>query len=98
MTTIPGKPNPPKEGSGHPRVGELLDLRVENLAHGGLGIARRNGYVVFVEGGLPGDRVQATVTKSKRDYAHARTLDLVEPSEDRLPWRCEHEGGTCPGS
>jgi 23S rRNA (uracil1939-C5)-methyltransferase len=85
------------EGS-RPARGEELTLEVESLAYGGKGVARRNGYVVFVAGALPGDRVRAAVTKSKRSYAEARTLELVEPSPDRVPDRCDHGGEPCPGA
>jgi 23S rRNA (uracil1939-C5)-methyltransferase len=81
-----------------PRRGELLTLDVESLAYGGRGIARRNGYVVFVAGGLPGDRVRAEVTKSKRGYAEAATVELLRESPDRLPPRCDHGGEPCPGA
>jgi 23S rRNA (uracil1939-C5)-methyltransferase len=81
-----------------PRRGELLTLDVESLAYGGKGIARRNGYVVFVAGALPGDRVQAEVTKAKRGYAEASTVDLVRESPDRVPPRCDHGGEPCPGA
>ena len=81
-----------------PRRGELLDLDVESLAYGGKGIARRNGYVVFVAGALPGDRVRAEVTKAKRGYAEASTREIVRPSADRLPPRCDHGGEPCPGA
>ena len=81
-----------------PRRGELLTLDVESLAYGGRGIARRNGYVVFVAGGLPGDRVRAEVTKAKRGYAEASALELIEESPDRLPARCDHGGQPCPGA
>ena len=52
-----------------PERGEELDLRVESLAYGGAGVARLEGYVVFVSGGVSGDRVRAVVTKRKRGYA-----------------------------
>jgi 23S rRNA (uracil1939-C5)-methyltransferase len=39
-----------------------LELDVESLAFGGNGVARLNGFVVFVRSGLPGDRVRARVT------------------------------------
>ena len=87
------KPKAPK-----PRRGDMLELRVESIAHGGAGVARDDGFVVFVEGGYPGDVVRAEVIKSKRDFANARTVELLEPSADRVPVRCEHEGGGCPGS
>jgi 23S rRNA (uracil1939-C5)-methyltransferase len=81
-----------------PRRGELLTLDVESLAYGGRGIARRNGYVVFVAGGLPGDRVRAEVTKAKRGYAEAAALELIHESPDRVPARCNHGGQPCPGA
>jgi 23S rRNA (uracil1939-C5)-methyltransferase len=81
-----------------PRRGEQLILDVESLAYGGKGIARRNGYVVFVAGALPGDRVRAEVTKAKRAYAEASALELVRESPDRLPPRCDHGGQPCPGA
>ena len=78
--------------------GDELELAVEDLAHGGAGVARRNGYVVFVDGGLPGDVVRAHVTKAKRDYAYARAVELLEAGPDRVPERCDHAGAGCPGS
>jgi 23S rRNA (uracil1939-C5)-methyltransferase len=81
-----------------PRRGDVLELRVERIAHGGAGVARDDGFVVFVEGGFPGDVVRAEVTKTKRDFANARAVDLIEPSADRVPVRCDHGAGGCPGS
>src|SRR5687768_9781305 len=80
------------------RPGEEVVVRIEDLAHGGAGIARRDGYVVFVDGGLPGDLVHARVVKGKRHYARARAIELVEPAPDRVPVRCDQEGPDCPGS
>src|SRR5829696_8326349 len=81
-----------------PGRGELLTLDVESLAYGGKGIARRNGYVVFVAGALPGDRVTAEVTKAKRGYAEASAREIVRESPARVPPRCDHGGEACPGS
>jgi 23S rRNA (uracil1939-C5)-methyltransferase len=81
-----------------PRRGDILELDVDSLAYGGNGVARAHGYVVFVEGGLPGDRVRARVAKAKRDYAEARLTELLRPSADRVPVRCIHGDAPCPGS
>src|SRR5262245_11867489 len=89
---------PTQETPERPRRGELLELDVDSLAYGGKGIARRNGYVVFVAGALPGDRVRAEVTKAKRAYAEASTQELLRPSPDRVPSRCDHGGEPCPGA
>ena len=70
---------------GRVRRGEEFEAEIETLAYGGRGIARRDGYVVFINGGLPGDKVRAVVTKSKKGYAEANTIEMIEPSADRLP-------------
>ena len=53
------------------RPDDELDLRIESLAYGGNGVARLNGFVVFVRRGLPGDVVRARVTRVKRNHAEA---------------------------
>jgi 23S rRNA (uracil1939-C5)-methyltransferase len=75
-----------------PSRGDELELTVDSLAHGGNGVARLDGYVVFVAGAVPGDRVRAVVGKSKRAYAEARAVEIVEPSPDRIPPRADHPG------
>ena len=77
-----------------PARGADLDLCVESLANGGKGVARLDGYVVFVQGAVPGDRVRAQVTNSKRAYAEARTVELLEPSPDRIEPRAPHPGAS----
>ena len=47
-----------------PERGAELELSVDALAYGGNGIARLEGYVVFVAGAIPGDRVRAVVILS----------------------------------
>ena len=75
-----------------PRNGDELELSVESLAHGGAGVARLDGYVVFVLGAVPGDRVRARVHKSKRGYAEARAIEVVDPSPERIDPRAVHPG------
>src|SRR3954451_1870006 len=75
-----------------PQRGDELDLRVDALAFGGRGVARLDGYVVFVAGALPGDRVKATVTKRKRAYAEAQAIEILEPSPERIAPRADHPG------
>jgi 23S rRNA (uracil1939-C5)-methyltransferase len=55
-------------------------------------VARLNGYVVFVSGAVPGDRVRAVVQKAKRAYAQARTVEILEPSPERVPPQADHPG------
>ncbi len=78
--------------------GEQLEVEIDSLAFGGRGVARSEGLVVFVAGALPGDRVRVEITKAKKRFAEARTLELLQPSTERIADRCIHEGEPCPGA
>jgi 23S rRNA (uracil1939-C5)-methyltransferase len=78
--------------------GEQLELEIESLAFGGRGLARCDGMVVFVSGGLPGDRVRAEITKAKKRFAEARTVELLSPGTERIADVCVHEDEPCPGA
>jgi tRNA/tmRNA/rRNA uracil-C5-methylase (TrmA/RlmC/RlmD family) len=84
----------PQPGTLRPQRGDELELRIESLAFGGEGVARLGdgGYVVFVAGGVPGDLVRAVVHKRKRSYAHARTIEVLEPSPERIAPLAHHPG------
>ncbi len=72
------------------RKDEEVELQVDSLAYGGNGVARLNGFVVFVRRGLPGDRVRARVTKVKRGFAEALATEVLEPSPQRVDAPCAH--------
>jgi 23S rRNA (uracil1939-C5)-methyltransferase len=80
--------------SDRPEIGQTLELDVDALANGGEGVARHGdgGYVVFVSGAIPGDRVSAVVTRRKRSYAHARATEVLRPSPERMPPTANHPG------
>lgn len=67
-----------------------LELKIDSLAYGGNGVARLNGFVVFVRRGLPGDTVRARVTKVKRSHAEAIAVEVLEPGADRVEAPCVH--------
>ena len=89
MTTPAQPPTPART---RPRPGDELELTVDALAFGGAGVARADGYVVFVDGAVPGDRVRAHVYKAKRAYGHARALEILEPSPERIAPVADHPG------
>ncbi len=80
------------------RKGETVEGTVETLVYGGRGLIRDDGFVVFVDGVLPGDRVACEVTRAKRGYAEARATDLLDPSPARIPPQDVHQGEPCPGA
>jgi 23S rRNA (uracil1939-C5)-methyltransferase len=74
-----------------------LELSIESLAFGGNGVARLDGFVVFVRRGLPGDTVKARVTKVQRRHAEAVATVIVTPGPVRVEAPCQHypECGGC---
>ncbi len=72
--------------------GKELELEIETLAFGGRGIARRDGYVLFVDGAIPGQRVKARVTRKKRGYAEAVAFEVIKESELAVAPTCPHFG------
>ena len=72
--------------------GQELELTIDTLAFGGAGVARLDGYVVFVRDAIPGDRVRAVVTKRKKAYAEAQAVALLAPGPERVPPLADHPG------
>jgi len=69
-----------------------LELLVTDLAFGGKGIAKVDGFAVFVDQAVPGDRVLARIMKKKKNYAESRIISMIAPSEDRLEAPCPYSG------
>ncbi len=72
------------------RRGEEIELTLDKFADRGKSLTRVGGYVVFVAGAVPGDRVRAKVFKRKKSFAEARLLEVLEPSPLRTEPRCEY--------
>lgn len=72
--------------------GEIVELKIDSLAHGGAGVGRADGFVVFARGGLPGDTVQAEITGGKKRFAEGRVIEVLEHGPDRVPERAPHPG------
>ncbi|GAB4138653.1 MAG: 23S rRNA (uracil(1939)-C(5))-methyltransferase RlmD [Planctomycetota bacterium] len=72
------------------RAGENLELAIERMADGPDGFARKGGYALLVEGGLPGERVLAKVTSAARRFGRARVVEVLSPSPDRVEPPCRH--------
>lgn len=70
-----------------------------DLSHDGRGVARRDGEgskVTFITGALPGEVVTAEPTARNRHFDEARTLEVLQPSAQRVTPRCPHFG-VCAG-
>lgn len=67
---------------------ENLELRITDIAHGGYGVARENGQVIFVGGAIPGEKVRVQIFERKRRFAKAVVQEVLEAAPERIenPW------------
>jgi 23S rRNA (uracil1939-C5)-methyltransferase len=75
-----------------PRRGDRLEVTIDDLAFGGEGVGRLDGYVVFVRGGLPGDRLWVQVTETRARYARAQIEAVLARSPHRVDPPCPYFG------
>jgi 23S rRNA (uracil1939-C5)-methyltransferase len=74
------------------QTGDLLELSLESVAFGGESIARHEGMVVFVEGGIDGEKVWAEITQVKKSFLRARVKEVLQASPHRIHPACEVYG------
>ncbi len=76
--------------------GQRVTLKVEKLANGGAGFAMIDKMPVFITGALPGQKVEAVITKKRETFFEAKVEKVLMRSRDEIPARCPHVG-TCGG-
>jgi len=74
------------------KKGTQLEVAVSDIAFGGRGLVRVDGFAVFVDQAVPGDRVVIRILRKRKNYAEARVVDLVEWSPFRISAPCEYSG------
>jgi len=79
-----------------PQPGERVQVTVETLATGGDGVARHQGFTLFIPRSAPGDVLDVEVTEVSRTYGRARILEIVSPGPDRVAAVCPL-AEECPG-
>jgi 23S rRNA (uracil1939-C5)-methyltransferase len=79
---------PRRERNKFVKKNQVLELKIEDYAFGGKGIARirseEGSFVIFVPNTLPGQLVKAQISKSSKNYAEAKLVDVIEASEDEI--------------
>jgi len=75
-----------------PRRGDSLFLTIDDLAFGGEGVGRADGYVIFVPGGVPGDRVRVRLEQARSRFGRGVIESIAEPSPHRVEAPCPYFG------
>lgn len=88
---------PPKKFTPHPfGYHQELEVTIDNLTNLGAGVARVDGWVVFVPFALPGETVIARIYRNDKNCSHADLIKVITPSPERVTPGC-HLFGTCGG-
>ena len=73
-----------------PRRDDILDVEVQDLAFGGAGVARHDGFVVFARDTAPGDLARVRVRKARRRFAEADLVEVLRPGPQRVLAPCPY--------
>lgn len=79
-----------KRTTKQPSLGPLQAFNVEGITHDAKGVARLNGKVTFIEGALPGELVEARISKPGKRYDEAQLVAIKQTSDKRIQPHCEH--------
>lgn len=61
-----------------------LELTISDLSYEGLGVAKVDGFPIFVDNALPGEVVRAHITKLQKQFGFAFTKEVIKASPDRV--------------
>jgi 23S rRNA (uracil1939-C5)-methyltransferase len=70
----------------------IVDLKVEDVAFGGKGVAREKGKAVFIPFTIEGELVSARISREKKQFAEADIVDLRKRSPNRVEPTCPYFG------
>jgi 23S rRNA (uracil1939-C5)-methyltransferase len=63
---------------------DYIDVCFEDLTHDGAGVAKVDGYPLFIPNGLPGEKAKVKVIKVNKGYGIGRLIELYEKSPYRV--------------
>ncbi len=72
------------------KIGDLIDVSIEKVAHGGHFIARYNGAVIFVRHAIPGEHCTVEITSTGSSFNRGDVVSISEPSEFRVQPPCQY--------
>jgi 23S rRNA (uracil1939-C5)-methyltransferase len=70
----------------------IVDLKIEDIAFGGKGVARESGKAIFVPYTIEGELVSAEIVRDKKQFAEAELIEVKEKSSHRIEPECPYFG------
>ncbi|MCX8030962.1 MAG: 23S rRNA (uracil(1939)-C(5))-methyltransferase RlmD [Thermodesulfovibrionales bacterium] len=74
------------------KVFDEIDLTIDKFADKGKCLSRFNGFVIFIEGVIPSEKVRVRIERVKKNYAEAKLLSILKESPLRVKPKCIHFG------
>lgn len=68
---------------------DIITVVIEDMGIDGEGIGKLDGYTFFVKDAVIGDTVEAKVMKAKNNYAYAKLINIITPSQNRTEPKCQ---------
>jgi tRNA/tmRNA/rRNA uracil-C5-methylase (TrmA/RlmC/RlmD family) len=78
------------------KVGQIVEVEIGAIAHGGHFVARHNGQVIFVRHAITGETCKIKITAVNSKIAHADVIEVLTASADRITPPCKY-AGVCGG-
>ncbi len=72
------------------KIGDIIEAEIKDLAFDGKSVGTLNGKIIFLNGGLPGEKVRARITRKKRNFSVGKVLDIISKSNERISAPCWH--------
>jgi 23S rRNA (uracil1939-C5)-methyltransferase len=68
----------------------IVNVKIEDVAFGGKGVARENGKAIFIPYTIDGETVQAEIVREKKKFGEAELVEVVSPSPERVTPECPY--------
>mgnify|MGYP002833938583 CR=1 FL=1 len=73
-------------------IGDRLEMEIVDMAFGGEGVGKLDGFVIFVPFVITGEVALVEITECKKDFARGKLLQILNPSPDRVDPKCQYFG------
>ena len=80
------------EKNTRPEVGQIVKIKIDNIAFGGEGVGRVADFVVFIPLVIEGEEVEAKIIEVKKSFARGELVKIIKPSKIRINAECEYFG------
>ena len=73
-----------------PKKGSDIELYIDSIAFGGMGVSKYNDIIIFVKNAIPNQKVLARITKKRSSFLEARSLKVLKESNLSIDVKCKH--------